>query len=402
MYNTLEVNNNMHFKLFNIPIYIQPTFWIFLIFFTNIYRNPSVYSLILGLVLIVSLIVHELGHAMTAQYYGAYPHIILEAFGGRAEYEGRGISSREAFHITLNGPLLESLLIPLSYFLLKWSIFEGHPYIQYFLYATMRFNILWCLLNLIPVSPLDGGHLVQYLLEKKFKDKGAQVTLVIGLICVVLVAPYLYFKGLFFFGTLLLIFGYQNYQVLKRHRGLLADNPFKRYLQGEEALKNNDLDKAKKLLKKLVKSQDSHIKTLSTESLAKVYCQERDGNNAYELLLDADYDLLKGGKSLLCKLAFERENYNLVAQYSRDVYEQEPSFEIAILNSKAFAHLNQLDLAIGWLETACLFGEEYREKVEEHLCDPVYDLIKMHTDFKCLVEKFLSSESFIETKNESV
>ncbi len=378
----------MSFRLLNISVYIRPTFWIFMIFFTRVYQNPSVYSLVLGLVLVVSLLVHEFGHAMTARYYGTQPTVILEAFGGRAEYEGRGISPKQAFYITLNGPLFESLLIPLSYFLLKSGIFDGHSYIQYFLYATMRFNILWCLLNLIPVFPLDGAHLVQYFLEKKFGDKGVQSTHILGLACVILIAPYLYFKGFFFFGTLLLIFGYRNFRLLKQGKILSGqDSPFKRYLQGVEALKNNDLESAKTLLKKLLKSKDSQIKTSSAEALAQVYYQEQDKNKAYQILLKTNHNCLKEGKYLLCKLAFEREDYALVANYSRDVYKQNPSFEVAILNSKAFAHLNKVNLSVGWMETACQFGDEYRKKVQDHLRDSDYDSVKTHAHFKSFIEK---------------
>ena len=70
----------------------------------------------------------------------------------------------------------------------------------------MRINIIWCLLNLIPIAPLDGAHLLNYFLEKKFGSRGTQATLFVGLICAVSIAPYLLFKGFFFFGILLIIF----------------------------------------------------------------------------------------------------------------------------------------------------------------------------------------------------
>lgn len=356
-----DEENLLNFKFLNIPIQIHPTFWIFLLFFTNIYRNPSIESLILGIVLIFSLLVHEYGHALTAAYFGARPTITLEAFGGNAQYNSLGITPKQQFLITLNGPLLESVLIVLSYSLLESGVFENY-YFRYFLYVTMRLNILWCLLNLIPIAPLDGGHLARYMLEKRFGDKGHKASMVIGLICVALVTPYLYYQEFFFFGTLLLIFGFQHFQILRTFRRSSAKyNPFSCYIKGMEAIQNNDLENGKALLKKLLKSKDMQIKHAAIEALAKIYSQKNESQKAYDLLLKADHQLLKEGKCLLCKLAFEQKNYELIGKYSRDIYDLDPSYEIALLNSKAFAYLNQEALSDAWLETASQFGVDLKK-----------------------------------------
>ena len=234
----------MCFRFLNIPVRIHPTFWIFVLFFTNIYRDPSIESLILGIVLTFSLLVHEYGHALTALFFGARPTVTLEAFGGNAQYDSFGITPKQEFIITLNGPLLESMLIAISYFLLKSGVFEGHQYIQYFLYVMMRLNILWCLLNLIPITPLDGGHLLKYLLERKFGPKGTKMSLVVGLVAAAISVPYLYIHGFFFFGTLLLIFGLQQLPMFLQARGPSKGNrPFDHYMKGIEANKNEEVDK---------------------------------------------------------------------------------------------------------------------------------------------------------------
>lgn len=373
----------MNLRFLNIPIYIHPTFWIFLIFFTNFYQDPSIESLICGGVMIMSLLVHEYGHALTAVFFGASPTITLEGFGGRAQYSGRGITPKQHFLITLNGPLLESSLIAISYYLLKSDVFAGHSYIQYFLYVTMRLNILWCLLNLIPVLPLDGGHLVRYLLERKFGDNGHRISLVIGLACVALVAPYLFYLGFFFFGTLLLIFGFQNSQLLWILRSSVREHsPFSRYTQGVDAMFNNEPEKAEKLLKPLLKCKDLQVKHSAMESLAELYFKENEMEKAYDFLLKMDHQSLKGGKCLLCKLAFERENYELVGEYSRDIYDIAPSYDIAILNSKAFAYLKQPAISAAWLVTASQFGEEQRERVKNVLLEQAYDFVRDQEGFK--------------------
>ena len=347
----------MHFRFLNIPVYIHPTFWIFLLFFTRIYEHPNLESLILGGVVIFSLLVHEYGHALTAAYFGASPIVNLEAFGGNAEYNGYRMTHKQKFIITLNGPLLESSLIALSYFLLKSGVFSHSYYMQYFLSVTMQLNIYWCLLNLIPIVPLDGGQMLRYLLERKFGENGFRASLVIGLVAVSAVAPYLFVHKMFFFGTLLLVFGFQNFQMLQRSGfSMKRSTPFSSYVKGVQAIDDADVEKAKKILKKLLKSKDNKIKHSATESLAKVYIQENESQKSYELLLKSDHQYLREGKCLLCKLAFERKNYELVGKYSRDIYEIEPSYEIALLNSEAFAHLNNPVYSEGWKETASQFN----------------------------------------------
>lgn len=344
--------------------------------------------MIVGVVMFFSLLVHEYGHALTALYFGAKPSITLEAFGGKAEYNGLGMTPKHHFLITLNGPLLESVLIFLSYSVLKSGVFDHSYYMNYFLNVTMRLNILWCLLNLIPVAPLDGGHLVRYMLERKFGHKGYRASIIIGLIAVGVFAPYLFFKGLFFFGVLLVIMGLQNFQVLQEEKRASGENnPFGTYLKGVEAMKNNDLEKAKTLLTKLLKSKDSKIKHLSTESLAKIYHQENQPEKSYDLLLKIDPHFLKEGKPLLCKLAFDRQNYELVSKYALDIYEIEPTVETALLNSKAFACLNDPNLSGAWLETASQFGPEFLEQIRTELFHPAYLAVKDQEPFREYLEK---------------
>jgi stage IV sporulation protein FB len=372
----------MNFTFLNIPVQIQPTFWIFLLFLTEFHLDPSIESLIVGGVMIVSLLLHEYGHALTAVYFGAKPSITLEAFGGRAEYRNVEISRKQAVIITLNGPLFESLLIFLPYFLLESGIFASYHYLDYTLYVTMRLNILWCLLNLIPIDPLDGGHIMRYLLENKFGDKGYKISLIVGLICAALIAPYLYFTGQTFFSIFLVILGIQTYLKLKQNLAQNNVSSFSLFMTGVDAANSNNLDQAKKNFIKLLKSKDNQIKHSAIESLAKIYYTENNSKESYKLLLNADHQFLQEGKSLLCKLAFERKNYPLVIKYSMDIYNLDPSFETAILNSQAYAYMNHPGLAGGWLKTASQFGIEYNDRVRELLKLAPYDAMRNHEAFK--------------------
>lgn len=370
------------FRFLNIPVQIGPSFWLFLLFFTQIYVDPSLEKLLLGFICFFSLLIHEYGHAIAASFCGVKPTITLEAFGGVTQYQGHHLTTRQHFFITLCGPLLESLLIALPYALLKSSSLDNY-YFRYTLYMTMQLNILWCLFNLIPVLPLDGGQMLRYLLEKRWGEKGWRACLKIGVISSLLLFPYLYYLGLFFFATLLFLLGLQSFQLLQKQKGSTAPkSPFHYYLKGIEAMQKQDLKKAKSLLNYVLNTKDSHIKHITIEALAKIYIQESQPQKAYQLLLKADPTLLKEGKCLLCRLAFEQGNYKLVSKYSRDIYAIEPSYEIAILNSKAFAHLKESALSGAWLQTASQFESACKKSLKDLLQQKMYDPVRNEQDFQ--------------------
>lgn len=378
----------MEFKLLHIPVRIHPTFWIFLLFFTNIYRDPSIEGVIIGFIFFFSVLVHEYGHALTAAYFGAHPTVTLEAFGGNAQYNNCRISRKQELLITLNGPLFESILIAVPYFLLESGIFHGHYMIQYILYVTMRLNIVWVLFNLIPIEPLDGGKIVRTLLEDRFPEKGYKISLILGLVCVGLLVPYYLHEGFNFFALFLVFFAFKAYQNLSGvMSGKDQESPFSLLLKGQNALNDNDSITAKKIFKRLLKSKDQHIKNSAIELLAKIYFDDNESDKSYELLIKSNHVELKEGKNLLCKLAFEKRNYQLVGDYSWDIYSLDPSFETALMNSKAFACLNNPNLAGAWLSTAAKFGEDFSQKVMVEVMHPLFDLVRDHAAFQSSVKE---------------
>lgn len=117
-----------------------------------------------------------------------------------------------------------------------------------------------------------------------------------------------------------------------------------------------DTDAPHTQLNRLVKSKEEGIKYSAIEALAKLYYEENEKDKSYNLLLKTDLQMLKEGKCLLCKLAFERKNYTIVATHARAIYSLEPSYEVALLNAQAFANLGQEMLAKGWQNTASQFS----------------------------------------------
>lgn len=205
------------FSLFNIPVRVLPWFWITLALISGqifLDSKEAVMRLLLFMVAgFISVLVHELGHALTAKHFGKQVQIVLQAFGGYAAYSGGAPLSRtQTFMITAAGPAIQILLGVVVWIVLR-SLDSASPQAAYFLTVLVLISFVWAILNLLPVLPLDGGRL----LETVLGPSKIQLTLKICIGVAVAVAFFSFTLGL---GILLPVFmgfmAYENYKALKQ------------------------------------------------------------------------------------------------------------------------------------------------------------------------------------------
>ncbi|WP_273716999.1 site-2 protease family protein [Alkalihalobacillus pseudalcaliphilus] len=134
---------------------VHPLFWFILGIgmMTGYFREViMVFSIVM---------VHELGHALTATFFKwKLNKIELLPFGGVAEVENNGNQPfYQEFFIVIAGPIQHIWMIGLSFLLAGstiWSM-QAHE-----LFVTH--NLIILLFNLLPILPLDGGRLLQLFL----------------------------------------------------------------------------------------------------------------------------------------------------------------------------------------------------------------------------------------------
>lgn len=109
------------------------------------------------MMLLTIIFIHEMGHAVCAQYFNwRIKSIGLLPFGGNLETEEYGNKSlKEDMFVVLAGPIQHIGLIGLSYVLYFYSAISYDSY-QTFFYM----NLILFLFNLLPIWPLDGGRLL--------------------------------------------------------------------------------------------------------------------------------------------------------------------------------------------------------------------------------------------------
>ena len=218
---------DLRFSLFGIPVTISPFFWVTaaLLGFGWLHVEPGgPANLIAWMVcVLVSLLLHEFGHAFTMRAFGHSPEIVLHHFGGYATYRGRETPGRSLL-ISAAGPAVQLVLWAILLFgVVPWLRGAGQfPEVGTPLFAALismlQINLYWPLLNLVPVLPLDGGKILHAILAlaglRDASDWAVKVSVVVGVIAA---AGFLFLNS-FIIGAMFAFMAIENYQTLKRER----------------------------------------------------------------------------------------------------------------------------------------------------------------------------------------
>lgn len=154
------------FRLFGFDVKVRSGFVIFLVLIAFIY--PDNYGVYLAGAIAVFTLIHELGHAVAARSAGAQASISLDFMAGYTSFRSsRPIGKARHALISIAGPatqIVSSVAVLLAMGVNPASIDSVRAG------STAAEAIWWAgpmigLLNLVPVLPLDGGHLAQTGLE---------------------------------------------------------------------------------------------------------------------------------------------------------------------------------------------------------------------------------------------
>lgn len=203
----------LQFSILGIPVRVEPWFWITMAFIGGGLHATNSTDILLVLVFVfagfLSIMIHELGHALTIRRYGLPAAITLQAFGGYASFPVGKLDRKQSFVVTAAGPVLQFVFGVLLIVLVPCiSIPEGSLFLP-FLRDLIWVSIAWSILNCLPVYPMDGGQMMAAILGPK---KQHFVHLISSIVAVAVgIAGYLYL------GTILLpifmaLFAWQNWQ----------------------------------------------------------------------------------------------------------------------------------------------------------------------------------------------
>ena len=146
------------FEFFDIPVYVDLSFLIILFLFLNDGGSFS-YGIMQALVLGLSIVAHEYGHALTGRAFGCETsHITLSMIGGCASMVSMPRRGWQEFLVALAGPLVSFALCGVGFFSLLLLPVENH-FLAYTLVYLYYLNLVLGCFNLLPGFPMDGGRI---------------------------------------------------------------------------------------------------------------------------------------------------------------------------------------------------------------------------------------------------
>ena len=172
------MNNIRVGRLFGIPFYVNPSWFLVLGLVTLSYGSglatqfPMLpdgiawsLGLITALLLFGSVLAHELGHSFVALKQGIeVKSITLFLFGGLASLEKESKTPGDAFWVAIAGPLVSLLIAAGVTGLIGFTGISGP--LAAILGVLASVNLALGLFNLIPGLPLDGGNILKALVWK--------------------------------------------------------------------------------------------------------------------------------------------------------------------------------------------------------------------------------------------
>lgn len=239
---------DLAFRLADIPVRVSVWFWgvaallgwnISRAFAGGEQRQILGYLIIWVGVVFVSIVVHEMGHALAYRRFGIDSRVVLVQFGGITipqRWGGRPLRSPlQRIVVSAAGPVAQLLLTAVLVVVLRVAgygvpfpiqavgeplgLYDGEPFTSKVLFFTvfclLQVNVFWPLLNLLPVPPLDGGQIMRESLLAAGVGDASRVAAMIGTGTGGLVAWWAYSNGQPYMAILFVVLAVSCYQSLQ-------------------------------------------------------------------------------------------------------------------------------------------------------------------------------------------
>jgi stage IV sporulation protein FB len=194
----------------------------------------------------LSILVHELGHALAYRAFGQDAHVVLYHFGGLtspASWGRRHLRPTQRLLVSAAGPAAQLALAAAIVMVLRaggyaapfpfpgigrlLGLYDGRAIpsegVAVLCDFLLYINIFWPLLNLVPVPPLDGGQIVREGLVAIGIDDGPRIASIIGVFTGAALAWWGYTRGQPYLGIMFAMLAVSCFQSLSN------DTPWRRW-----------------------------------------------------------------------------------------------------------------------------------------------------------------------------
>jgi Zn-dependent protease len=182
------------FRLFGIQLSIHSTFFLLLAYvawggWTDAAAEHLAHPIYGALINVVALavfftcvVLHELGHALTARRFGVgVPRILLLPIGGMAEFDSIPRKPSSELLIALAGPAVNFVIVGVLWIVVSFPSVQIEQLVRSFFSSAgnsadidmnlgqelLTMNLVMGCFNLVPVFPMDGGRVLRAILATR-------------------------------------------------------------------------------------------------------------------------------------------------------------------------------------------------------------------------------------------
>ena len=340
-------------KLLGVPTRIEGSFFV-LSFFLGASRGRNLPLLLEWmLVVLVSVLLHELGHALVARKFGLSPSIKLYSMGGLTSWDSE-------LSLTPLKHLLISLAGPAAGFLFGGIVFVAGPAVfgssssqlLSVAYSDLLWvNLGWGIFNLLPMLPLDGGQVLVTLEEWISKRKSRLVSHAISLMVALGITFLALSLGSIWIAILGGWFVYTNGGALVQKLQTYRDQKIRPLLdQAHDALTKSEFDKAMVLTREAQKqARTTAVRCEAAQLLIFILVHQSRFQEAEEELIK--FNGVFGEDSYLKGLFyFQKEEMATAIPHLRLAFSRSPTEQLGMILYQAL--INEKT----WVETLELCG----------------------------------------------
>ncbi len=193
---------SLEFRVFGIPVRASLFFLIMAVLLGRGWAHTPARMVAWVGIVFVSVLLHELGHALVARSFGQQPLITLHAMGGLTTWRvHQPLTAGRRFAVAFAGPAAGIALTIFTAVFGALFFAKGSAGREIASQAA-AINLVWAILNLIPMLPLDGGNIVSALFDLMAPGRGRRLANYVSVVTAIGAGAFAVMSGMFIFALI--------------------------------------------------------------------------------------------------------------------------------------------------------------------------------------------------------
>lgn len=211
---------SLELRIGSIPLRVHGMFFLMALLLGMTERDPARLAIWVAIVL-VSVVIHELGHALMGMAFGLVPRIELHGMGGHTAFAAgpklrAPIGPAKSVAISVAGPFAGFAFAVVVFGAQLAGYQPEHPLARHAVSLLFFVNVAWGIFNLVPMLPLDGGNVLRAVLEAVSKSKGEKIARGVSVAVAASIALWSIGRQHWWLLYLGVLFGFQNVQAMRQ------------------------------------------------------------------------------------------------------------------------------------------------------------------------------------------